>query len=49
MQCAMEEDDIPKTAFRAGSGGLFGFTMMPCGLCNAASHGKHARPTIRNY
>ena len=35
MQCAMKEDDIPKTAFRAGSGGLFEFTRMPYGLCNA--------------
>ena len=32
---AMEEDDIPKTAFRAGSSGLFEFTCMPFGLTNA--------------
>jgi hypothetical protein len=35
LQCAMEEADIPKTAFRAGGGGLFEFTKMPFGLCNA--------------
>ena len=35
MQCAMKEDDIPKTAFLAGSGGLFEFTRKPYGLCNA--------------
>ena len=32
---AMEEADIPKTAFRAGSSGLFEFTHMPFGLTNA--------------
>ena len=31
----MEEKDIPKTAFRVGSGGLYEFTRMPFGLCNA--------------
>ena len=31
----MEEADIPKTAFRAGSSGLFEFTHMPFGLTNA--------------
>ena len=31
----MKEEDIPKRAFRAGSGGLFEFTRMPFGLCNA--------------
>ena len=35
LQMAMEEADIPKTAFRAGSSGLFEFTRMPCGLTNA--------------
>ena len=35
MQCAMKEDDIPKTAFRAGSGGPFEFTRMLYGICNA--------------
>ena len=29
LQMAMEEADIPKTAFRAGSSGLYEFTMMP--------------------
>ena len=32
---AMEEADIPKTAFHAGSSGLFKFTHMPFGLTNA--------------
>ena len=32
---AMEEADIPKTAFRAGSSGLYEFTRMPFGLTNA--------------
>ena len=32
---AMEEANIPKTAFRAGSSGLFEFTRMPFGLTNA--------------
>ena len=35
MQCAMKEEDIQNAAFRAGSGGLFEFTRMPFGLCNA--------------
>ena len=35
LQMAMEEADIPKTAFRAGSSGLFEFTRMPFGLTNA--------------
>ena len=35
LQMAMEEADIPKTAFRAGSSGLFEFTHMPFGLTNA--------------
>ena len=34
---AMEETDIPKTAFRAGSSGLFEFTSMPFGLINAGA------------
>ena len=34
-QCAIEETDIPKTAFRAGPWGLFEYTRMPMGLCNA--------------
>ena len=35
LQIAMEEADIPKTAFRAGSSGLLEFTRMPFGLTNA--------------
>ena len=35
LQMAMEEADIPKTAFRVGSSGLFEFTRMPFGLTNA--------------
>ena len=31
LQMAMEEADIPKTAFRAGSSGLYEFTRMPFG------------------
>ena len=32
---AMDEESIPKTAFRVGSGGLYEFTRMPYGLVNA--------------
>ena len=35
LQLAMEESDIKKTAFRAGSMGLYEFTHMPFGLLNA--------------
>ena len=34
-QVAMEEDDIHKTAFRVGSGGLYEYTRMPFRLCNS--------------
>ena len=34
LQMAMEEEDIEKTAFRAGSSGLYEFTCMPFGLTN---------------
>ena len=34
---AMEEADIPKTAFRAGSSSLYEFTRMPFGLTNAGA------------
>ena len=34
---AMEEADIPKTAFKAGTSGLFEFTRMPFGLTNAGA------------
>ena len=37
LQLAMAEDDIKKTAFRAGSSGLYRFTHMPFGLFNAGS------------
>ena len=35
LQMAMEEEDIPKTAFRNGSSGLYEFTCMPFRLTNA--------------
>ena len=37
LQMAMEEADIPKTAFKAGTSGLFEFTRMPFGLTNAGA------------
>ena len=37
LQMAMEEADIPKTTFCAGSSGLFEFTRMPFGLTNAGA------------
>ena len=37
LQMAMEEADIPKTAFRAGSSSLFETTRMPFGLTNAGA------------
>ena len=37
LQLAMEESDIKKTAFRAGSVGLYKFTHMLFGLLNAGS------------
>ena len=37
LQMAMEEADIPKNAFRAGSSSLFEFTHMPFGLTNAGA------------
>ena len=37
LQVVMDEKDIPKTAFRAGSGGLFEFARMPFGLSNAGA------------
>ena len=41
LQLAMEEGNIQKTAFRAGSSGLYEFTHMPCGLSNAGSSFCH--------
>ena len=37
LQMAMEEADIAKTAFRAGSSSFFEFTRMPFGLTNAGA------------
>ena len=34
---AMEEEDIQKTAFRAGSSELYEYTRMPFGLTNAGA------------
>ena len=33
-QVAIDEADVPKTAFRAGTGGLFEYLRMPFGLSN---------------
>ena len=41
LQLAMEEGDIKKTAFRAGSMGLYKFTCMLFGLSNAGSSFCH--------
>ena len=41
LQLAMEESDIKKTAFRAGSMGLYEFTHMLFGLSNAGSSFCH--------
>ena len=37
LQMAMEEADIPKTAFHAGYSSLFEFIHMPFGLTNAGA------------
>ena len=37
LQMPVEEADIPKTAFRAGSSGLYKFTHMPFRLSNSGS------------
>ena len=37
LQMAMEEEDLEKTVFRAGSSGLYEFTRMPFGLTNAGA------------
>ena len=41
VQMAMEEEDMKKTAFRAGSSGLYEFTRMPFGLTNASASFCH--------
>ena len=41
LQLAMDESDIQKTAFRAGSMGFYEFTYMPFGLSNAGSSFCH--------
>ena len=41
LQMAMEEEDMKKTAFRAGSSGLYEFTRMPFGLTNAGASFCH--------
>ena len=41
LQMAMEEEDIHKMAFRAGSSGLYEFTRMPFGLTNAGASFCH--------
>ena len=37
LQCAMKEEDIPKTAFNPGTGGHYEFTRMPFGLSNSGA------------
>ena len=41
LQMPVEEADIPKTAFRTGSSGLYKFTHMPFGLSNSGSSFCH--------
>ena len=36
-QFAVDARDVPKTAFRVGLCGLYEFTRMPMGLCNASA------------
>ena len=41
LQLAMDEADIIKTAFHAGSSGLYEFTCMPFGLSNVGASFRH--------
>ena len=41
LQMPVEEADIPKTAFRAGSSGLYELTHMPFGLSNSRTSFCH--------
>ena len=41
LQLAMNKEDIHKTAFHAGSSGLYEFTQMPFGLSNAGASFCH--------
>ena len=48
LQMPVEEADIPKTAFRAGSSGLYEFTHMPFGLSNSRSSFCHLMEFVSN-
>ena len=37
LQCAMDESDAHKTAFKVGTDRLYQFNRMPFGLCNSPS------------
>ena len=46
LQMVMEEEDMKKTAFRAGSSGLYDFTSMPFGLTNTGASFCHLMEII---